>query len=70
MFAKENNMQTVGTREERGKAIVRETKFGYSEIKGTEKSVPQDEQYKIDCAIKHFKEIGGLDFRTVMSYDD
>lgn len=50
--------------------LVRETKFGYSAIKGTKNSVPQDEQDKIDCAFKHFEEIGGLDFRTVMSYDD
>lgn len=50
--------------------LVRETKFGYSDIKGTRKSIPQDEQDKIDCAIKHFKEVGGLDFKTVMSYED
>jgi type III restriction enzyme len=50
--------------------LVRETKFGYSAIKGTKKSIPQDEQDKIDCALRHFNEVGGLDFKTVMNYDD
>lgn len=50
--------------------LVRETKFGYSDIKGTKKSIPEDEQDKIDCAIKHFAEIGGADFKVVQSYDE
>jgi len=50
--------------------LVRETKFGYSTIKETKKSIPQDEQDKIDCALRHFKEVGELDFKTVMSYDE
>jgi type III restriction enzyme len=50
--------------------LVRETKFGYSAIRGIKKSIPQDEQDKIDCATKHFDEIGDIDFRTAMSYDD
>lgn len=50
--------------------LVRETKFGYLAIQGTKKSIPQDELDKIDCALRHFKEVGGLDFKTVMNYDD
>ncbi|VVB65824.1 Type III restriction enzyme, res subunit [Candidatus Gugararchaeum adminiculabundum] len=50
--------------------LVRETKFGYSDIRGIRKSVPEDEQDKIDCAEKHFKEISGIDFKWVSSYDD
>ncbi|VVC03588.1 Type III restriction enzyme, res subunit [Candidatus Burarchaeum australiense] len=50
--------------------LVRETKFGYSDIRGTRKSVPEDEQDKIDCALKHFKEVGGLDYCKVDSYED
>jgi len=50
--------------------LVRETKFGYSDIRETRKSIPEDEQAKIDCAIKHFKEVGDLDYCVVSSYDD
>jgi type III restriction enzyme len=50
--------------------LVRETKFGYSAIQGTRKSIPQDEQDKIDCALKHFAAIGGLDYRVVDSYEN
>lgn len=50
--------------------LVRETKFGYSDVRGATRSVPIDEQYKIDCALKHFKETGALDFRLVSSYDE
>lgn len=60
----------IGGRLEHKLYLVRETKFGYSAIKGTKKSIPPDEQDKIDCAIKHFKEVSGLDFKTVMSYDE
>ncbi len=50
--------------------LVRETKFGYSDIQGMRKSVPQDEQDKIDCALKHFNAIGELDYKWVGSYED
>jgi len=50
--------------------LVRETKFGYSQIQGTRKSIPQDEQDKINCALKHFAAIGGLDYRVVDSYEN
>ncbi len=50
--------------------LVRETKFGYSSIQGTRKSIPQDEQDKIDCALKHFAAIGELDYRVVDSYEN
>jgi type III restriction enzyme len=50
--------------------LVRETKFGYSDIRGTRKSVPEDEQDKINCALKHFEKVGGLDYREVGSYDE
>ena len=50
--------------------LVRETKFGYSSIRGIKKSIPKDEQDKIDCALSHFREVGGIDFKTVMSYED
>lgn len=55
---------------ERKLYLVRETKFGYSAIRGTRKSIPLDEQAKIDCALKHFKEVCELDFNTIMSYDE
>ena len=60
----------VAGKVERKLYLVRETKFGYSDIRGTRKSIPEDEQYKIDCALKHFKELGGLDYRVVGSYDE
>lgn len=50
--------------------LVRETKFGYSDIPGTSKSIPEDEQYKIDCALKHFNEVGGLHFQKVGSFEE
>jgi type III restriction enzyme len=51
--------------------LVRETKFGYSEFKGTLKSIPEDEQSKIDCALKHFNALNNeLDYREVDSYQN
>lgn len=50
--------------------LIRETKFGYSPIKGTKHSIPQNEQNKIDCAMKHYNEIEGLDYKVVNSFDD
>jgi type III restriction enzyme len=50
--------------------LVRETKFGYSSIRGIKKSIPRDEQDKIDCAVSHFREVGGIDFKTVMSFEE
>jgi len=63
-------IKRIGGKLEQKLHLVRETKFGYSAIRGIKKSIPQDEQDKIDCAIRHFKEVGGLDFKTVMSYDE
>ncbi|MEM4348240.1 MAG: DEAD/DEAH box helicase family protein, partial [Candidatus Anstonellaceae archaeon] len=50
--------------------LVRETKFGYSAIQGTRRSIPQDEQDKIDCALKHFAALGDIDYRVVDSYEN
>lgn len=63
-------MVRIGGLMERKLYLVRETKFGYSDIRGTRKSVPEDEQDKIECAIKHFQEVSGLDYRVVGSYDE
>ncbi|HQT92596.1 MAG TPA: hypothetical protein PL001_11285 [Candidatus Kryptobacter bacterium] len=60
----------IGGKTEHKLYLVRETKFGYSPMSGTRKSIPQDEQDKIDCALKHFEAVGELDYRMVDSYED
>jgi type III restriction enzyme len=55
---------------ERKLYLVRETKFGYTKIRGTRNSIPPEEQDKIDCALRHFKEIGEIDYTVVFSIDD
>jgi type III restriction enzyme len=50
--------------------LVRETKFGYSDLRSTKRSIPEYEQYKIDCATKHFGVVGEIHYSVVSSYDD
>ena len=59
----------IGGEEEVKCYLVRETKFGYSDIPGTRKSIPEDQQDKINCAKKHFVEVGGIDFQVVDSFE-
>ncbi len=51
--------------------LIRDTKFGYSEFKGTIKSIPEDEQRKIYCALKHFNALNNeLDYQKADSYQN
>lgn len=60
----------IGGKIENKLYLVRETKFGYSPLSGTRKSIPQDEQNKIDCALRHFEALGELDYQVVDSYEN
>ena len=63
--------KTIGGKPEARLHLVRETKFGYVTLmRGTLKSISSDEQNKVDCAKKHFEEVGGLDYTVVRSYDE
>ena len=63
--------KAIGGKSEPMLYLVRETKFGYATLmRGTLKSIPSDEQDKIDCAKRHFEEVGELDYTVVRSYDE
>jgi type III restriction enzyme len=50
--------------------LVCETKFGYSEIAETIGSVPPEELDKVNCALRHFRAVGGISFSMASSYDE